>query len=94
MIKSRNASPDTAVPRDEQQGAWESTVARDVLVGKQLGDYVVKRRIGDGGMGIVYEGEHSIIGRKVAIKVLRPELTEGAQARDLMAETSTASSSS
>jgi serine/threonine protein kinase len=76
---------------DTGSGRWEATVARDVMVGKQLGDFVVKRRIGDGGMGIVYEGEHPIIGRKVAIKILRPELTSGAMARDLAAEARAAS---
>jgi predicted Ser/Thr protein kinase len=76
---------------EAEQGAWEATVARDVLVGKQLGDFVVKRRIGAGGMGIVYEGEHPVIGRKVAIKILRPEFLEGAQARDLVAEARAAS---
>ncbi|WP_224361745.1 serine/threonine-protein kinase [Hyalangium versicolor] len=76
-------------PRDE--GTWEATVSRDVLVGKQLGDFVVKRRIGAGGMGIVYEGEHPIIGRKVAIKILRPEFSEGGGARDLIAEARAAS---
>jgi serine/threonine protein kinase len=74
------------VPEDPGEG-WEATVARDVLVGKQLDGYVVKRRIGDGGMGIVYE----VIGRKVAIKILRPELTEGNGARDLIAEARAAS---
>ena len=84
-------APNTGpIPEDPKQ-AWEATVARDVLVGKQLDGYVVKRRIGDGGMGIVYEGEHPVIGRKVAIKILRPELTEGAQARDLIAEARAAS---
>jgi serine/threonine protein kinase len=78
------------VPEDENQ-AWEATVARDVLVGKQLDGYVVKRRVGDGGMGIVYEGEHPVIGRKVAIKILRPGLTEGNGARDLIAEARAAS---
>jgi serine/threonine protein kinase len=72
-------------------GAWESTVARDVLLGQQLGDFVVTRRIGVGGMGIVYEGVHPVIGRKVAIKILRPELTEGVNARDLAAEARAAS---
>jgi serine/threonine-protein kinase len=71
--------------------SWEATVSRDVLVGKQLGDFVVKRRIGAGGMGIVYEGEHPIIGRKVAIKILRPEFSEGGAARDLIAEARAAS---
>ncbi len=82
-----NTGPTSEDPRQ----AWEATVARDILVGKQLDGYVVKRRIGDGGMGIVYEGEHPVIGRKVAIKILRPELTEGANARDLIAEARAAS---
>ncbi len=70
----------------EGDGTWEKSVARDVLVGKQLGDYVVKRRIGAGGMGIVYEGEHPVIGRKVAIKILRPDFAEGSRSRDLASE--------
>ncbi|MFP2932458.1 serine/threonine-protein kinase, partial [Pyxidicoccus sp. 3LG] len=69
-----------------EESEWEKSVARDVLVGRQLGDYVVKRRIGAGGMGIVYEGEHPVIGRKVAIKVLRPDFAEGGRARDLVSE--------
>ncbi|MFL5347379.1 MAG: protein kinase domain-containing protein [Hyalangium sp.] len=79
------AEPD----EDVDEKSWEATVSRDVLVGKKLGDFVVKRRIGAGGMGIVYEGEHPIIGRKVAIKILRPEFSEGA--RDLIAEARAAS---
>ncbi|QSQ20219.1 protein kinase [Pyxidicoccus parkwayensis] len=75
-----------AFTEEEGGGAWEKSVARDVLVGKQLGDYVVKRRIGAGGMGIVYEGEHPVIGRKVAIKILRPDFAEGGRSRDLASE--------
>jgi serine/threonine-protein kinase len=73
------------------ENRWEETVSRDVLVGKRIGDFIVKRRIGAGGMGIVYEGEHPIIGRKVAIKILRPDFSEGARARDLVAEARAAS---
>ncbi|HVG63986.1 MAG TPA: serine/threonine-protein kinase [Hyalangium sp.] len=84
-------APRTGPVPEDPGTEWEATVARDVLVGKQLDGYVVKRRIGDGGMGIVYEGEHPVIGRKVAIKILRPELTEGNGARDLIAEARAAS---
>ena len=49
--------------------------ATDVdLVGKQIGNYVVQRVLGRGGMGVVYLAEHPDIGRKVAVKVLHEEL--------------------
>src|SRR5580693_3183198 len=35
-----------------------------------LGKYLVMRKIGQGGMGVVYEAKHTGIGRLVAIKVL------------------------
>jgi serine/threonine-protein kinase len=37
------------------------------------GKYRIKRRIGAGGMGAVYEGEHVEIGKRVAIKVIEHE---------------------
>jgi serine/threonine-protein kinase len=44
----------------------------DPLVGKVLGDrYHVRRRIGEGAMGRVYEGHHTGIGKRVAIKIPR-----------------------
>jgi serine/threonine-protein kinase len=46
----------------------------DPLIGMQLGEYVIQEQIGIGGMGIVYRGEQPLIGKQVAIKVLRPEV--------------------
>ncbi|HEX8697494.1 MAG TPA: protein kinase [Myxococcaceae bacterium] len=63
----------------------------DALLGKQLGEYVVRRYIGSGGMGVVYEGEHVTIGRKVAIKLIREELTTNPHARGLLTEARAAS---
>ncbi len=40
----------------------------------RIGEYAVRRRIGAGGMGVVYQAVHPVIGKRVAIKVLRPEL--------------------
>ncbi len=45
----------------------------DSLIGQPVGGYVVERRIGQGGMGTVYELKHPHIGRKLALKVLHPE---------------------
>ena len=48
----------------------------DPLVGAVLaGRYLVKSRIGEGGMGLVYEGLHRDIDKRVAIKVLRDDLS-------------------
>ena len=42
-------------------------------MGVAVGEYRVSYQIGEGGMGVVYGGVHPVIGKKVAIKVLRPE---------------------
>ena len=43
--------------------------------GSSIGPYRVVRKIGEGGMGAVYLGEHTLIGRRAAIKILLPELS-------------------
>ena len=42
--------------------------------------YRLIRKVGAGGMGEVYEAEHVHIHRKVAVKVLKPEIASDAQA--------------
>src|SRR5262245_21318305 len=44
------------------------------LTGNTLGDFQVLRRLGQGGMGRVYLAEQISLKRKVALKLLRPEL--------------------
>ncbi|WP_437539458.1 serine/threonine-protein kinase [Sorangium sp. So ce726] len=49
----------------------------------QIGEYLVRRLVGEGGMGKVYEGEERLSRRRVALKVLRPELARSEQGRRL-----------
>lgn len=46
------------------------------MIGKQILNYTIKSILGEGGMGTVYLAQHLSIDRKVAIKVLKPELTQ------------------
>jgi hypothetical protein len=50
-------------------------VVADPLCGKVVDErYRIGARIGAGGMGIVYEAEHTVLGTKLALKVLRGEV--------------------
>jgi serine/threonine-protein kinase len=42
----------------------------DLEPGQKVGEYVVREKIGEGGFGTVFRGEHPLIGKQVAIKVL------------------------
>jgi serine/threonine protein kinase len=42
------------------------------MLGEAIGNYLVTAKLGEGGMGAVYLAVHRVIGRKVAVKVLRP----------------------
>lgn len=50
---------------------------------ERIGEYLVVRMVGEGGMGKVYEAEERLSKRKVALKVLRPELTKSEDGRRL-----------
>jgi eukaryotic-like serine/threonine-protein kinase len=49
----------------------------------QIGDYLVRRLIGEGGMGKVYEAEERLSKRRVALKVLHQELARSEEGRRL-----------
>ena len=51
-------------------------LVEDPLLGQILGDrYRILARIGRGGMGTVYRAEHVVLRKRMAVKVLRPELS-------------------
>ncbi len=50
--------------------------------GSAAGEYLVDGRLGGGAMGDVYAGHHPVIGKKVAIKVIKRDLATRAEAAE------------
>jgi serine/threonine-protein kinase len=48
---------------------------RQAAEARKLGQYILKERLGTGGMGEVYRAEHVLLRRPCALKVIRPERT-------------------
>src|SRR5687768_10168886 len=47
---------------------------RSALVGRQLGEFVVREPLGEGGFGAVFRAEQPALGREAVIKVLHRKL--------------------
>lgn len=59
-------------PQDRESS--DPGIPNSDLLGTSLADYHLLRKIGEGGMGVIYEALHLQLGRKVAIKILRNHL--------------------
>ena len=51
----------------------------DDMIGKPIGHHIVRRKLGEGGIGSVYVAEHPSIGKRVALKVLHAEFSSQAE---------------
>ena len=68
MARSESVTDDAADTRDDE------------LVGRSFGKYTLARVIGRGGMGVVYEAVNTVIGKRVAIKIVTAELAKNKDA--------------
>ncbi|MBL8955281.1 MAG: serine/threonine protein kinase [Myxococcaceae bacterium] len=62
------------------------TKVTDERAPARVGPYELRGELGRGGMGVVYEGYDPVIGKRVAVKVLRPDNTRPNAADELLAE--------
>ena len=53
----------------------EQPATVDPLIGATIGNYQIKSKLGEGGMGSVYMAEHPLIGKRVALKILHAEFS-------------------
>jgi eukaryotic-like serine/threonine-protein kinase len=49
-----------------------TSVRREAFKARQLGQYVLKSKLGSGGMGEVYRAEHQLLKRPCAVKLIKP----------------------
>lgn len=66
---------------------------KDPRIGEELAGYLLEARIGQGGMGVVYRAEHTVLQRKAALKLLPPNLAENAGFRERFLHESRAAAS-
>jgi hypothetical protein len=58
--------------------AWRRRLGEAELKLKQLGQYTLGEKIGEGGMGVVYRAHHALMRRDTAVKLLLPDRADAA----------------
>ncbi len=81
--ESSSAAPDAPLPSDvtplaqtSAPGGGATGSAPALVVGELVGRYQIRRSLGQGGMGQVYLARDLLLGRSVALKVVRPDQLE------------------
>jgi serine/threonine-protein kinase len=68
---SREQVPDEGSSRSSDETSYRDGESNgDLAPGEVVGEYVIVRRLGEGGFGTVYEAMHPVIGKRAAVKVL------------------------
>jgi serine/threonine protein kinase/DNA-binding SARP family transcriptional activator len=76
-------APDLAAPQPEQARPPSVPSSRvDLQPGTEVAGYRIVSTLGRGGMSVVYLAEHDWLQRKVALKVLAPQLAEDERFRE------------
>ena len=64
----------SAGKRRVEKASSGELVSVTIEPGTMIGDYRVVKKLDEGGMGVVYEGVHPVIDKRVAIKLLHPHV--------------------
>jgi len=69
----------TTEPDSSSRAKTSSRSSGDSRIGKTIGQCLIQRKLGQGGMGTVYLGRHMTLNKPVAVKILRPDLPTDVQ---------------
>jgi serine/threonine protein kinase len=81
MLLSRRWGVCVLPPAGPQGHVKGGVVNAELSAGQTFGGYHIVELVASGGMGLVYRAEQRILGRTVALKVIRPEIAESGDYR-------------